>query len=129
MPDPVVPLDPDRLDAIEEEALRKRDEPDFSIVILKPDEAAALVTGVRDRDRLHRHEGILAIKLTTANQLRVKAEAERDALRADLAAAEADAALCRERLGDERERRRQAEARLSHLGYYFDNASDGGPDA
>lgn len=92
--DPVVPLDPDRLDAIEQEACALRWSPTLG-------EVMALVAAAR----------------------------EAITLRADLAAAEADAALCRERLGDERERRRQAEARLSHLGYYFDNASDGGPDA
>ena len=68
MPDPVVPLDPDRLDAIEQEACALRWSPTLG-------EVMALVAAAR----------------------------EAITLRADLAAAEADAALCRERLGDERE--------------------------
>ncbi len=59
MPDPVVPLDPDRLDAIEQEACALRWSPTLG-------EVMALVAAAR----------------------------EAITLRADLAAAEADAALC-----------------------------------
>lgn len=105
MPDPVAPLDADRLDAIEDAA--REIWLDYQADLLRP-------SGVDDPDAVAEAIWHADLVLSPATDLAANVR-ERDALRADLAAAEADAALCRERLGDERERRRQAEAEVERL--------------
>ena len=74
------------------------------------DTVRELGAALTERDRAVREAFIRTEDCHAAIARHAAAEAEVSALRAALEAAETDAQLCRERLGDERERRRAAEA-------------------